>query len=302
MNRVVAADEDGVRLDRYVADHGALGRGRAKTLVEAGAVTVDGAVVERASHRVVMGETVVATIPDTAAPPVEADPSVPLTVVHEDDALIVVDKPAGIVVHPGAGRTGGTLADGLLARYPDLATVGPDHRPGIVHRLDRGTSGLMLVARTERVREALVEALAEHRIEREYQSVVWGRLDSARGVVDAPIGRSRRDPTKRAVVEDGRPARTHYEVEARYLEPAPATALACRLETGRTHQIRVHLAAIDHPVVADTAYGGARADIGLDRPFLHARRIAFDHPVTGRALQFSSPLPPDLGDARDRFS
>jgi 23S rRNA pseudouridine1911/1915/1917 synthase len=241
-------------------------------------------------------------LPADPPPPVAPDPSVAIEVVHEDRALIIVDKPAGLIVHPGAGRSGSTLADGLLARYPELVDVGPDHRPGIVHRLDRGTSGLLVVARTEQARTALVRALAERRIERGYQTVVWGRVGSARGIVDAPIGRSRRDPTKRAVVEDGREARTHYEVEARYDAPDQATLLACRLETGRTHQIRVHLAAIDHPVVADTAYGGARAEVGLDRPFLHARRLGLDHPVTGQAMLFTSELPLDLTEALDRFS
>jgi 23S rRNA pseudouridine1911/1915/1917 synthase len=298
----VADTEDGERLDRFVSAHAELSRSRAKAMVEAGAVTVSGAVVERASRRLTSGETVVAELPADPAPPVAADPSVTITVVHEDDALIIVDKPAGLVVHPGAGRSGGTLADGLLARYPELEGVGPDHRPGLVHRLDRGTSGLLVVARTEPARVALVGALAERRIERGYQTAVWGRVGAARGIIDAPIGRSRRDPTKRAVVEDGRAARTHYEVEVRYDAPEPATLLACRLETGRTHQIRVHLAAIDHPIVADTVYGGARVDVGLDRPFLHARRLSLDHPVTGEAMEFTSALPPDLVAAKARFS
>ena len=302
MNLVVLEAEDGERLDRFVSARAELSRSRAKAMVETGAVSVDGVVIDRASHRVTTGDTVEAELPAEPTSPVAADPSVPVTVVHEDDALVIVDKPAGLTVHPGAGRSGGTLADGLLARYPELVGVGPDHRPGIVHRLDRGTSGLLVVARTEPARLTLTEAMAERRIEREYQTVVWGRMGSARGVVDAPVGRSHRDPTKRAVVEDGRSARTHYEVEDRYDSPDDATLLRCRLETGRTHQIRVHLAAIDHPVVADTAYGGARSDVGLDRPFLHARRLVLDHPVTGEALEFTAPLPPDLQDALGRFS
>lgn len=301
MKLTVIEAENGERLDRFVATNLDLSRSRAKAMVEEGSVTVGGVAITRASHRLADGDTVVAELPDRPTPPVAADPSVPLTVVHEDEALIIVDKPAGLVVHPGSGRSGATLADGLLARYPELAGVGPDHRPGLVHRLDRGTSGLLVVARTEPSRVALVEALAARRIERLYKTVVWGRVGSTRGMVDAPIGRSRRDPTKRAVVEDGRPARTHYEVEGRFDRPEPATLLECRLETGRTHQIRVHLAAIDHPIVGDTAYGGARSDVGLDRPFLHAGRLGLDHPVTGETMSFSSELPADLVAARDCF-
>lgn len=302
MNREVGEDEAGERLDRFLAVHAGVSRSRAKELVESEAVRVDGAIADRASQRLAAGEAVVAEVPPDPGPSAEADPSVEVTVVHEDDGLLVVDKAAGVVVHPGAGRRGGTLADGLLARYPELAEVGPAGRPGIVHRLDRGTSGLLVVARQEPVRAALVEALAAHRIEREYQTLVWGRVGAGRGVVDAPIGRSRRNPTRQAVVEDGRPARTHYEVEARYDAPDEATLLACRLETGRTHQIRVHLRAIDHPVVADAAYGGARVDVGLVRPFLHSRRIRFEHPVTGESLELHSPLPEDLTTALARFS
>lgn len=302
MQLTVGDSEDGERLDRFLAVRAGLSRSRAKAAIDTGAVSVSGTTIERASHRLTAGETVAAEMPAEPVAPVAADPTVAVTVVHEDDALVVVDKPAGIVVHPGAGRSGGTLADGLLARYPELAGVGPDHRPGIVHRLDRGTSGLLVVARTEEVRVALAEALAARRIERGYQTLVWGRVGAARGIVDAPIGRSRRDPTKRAVVEGGRAARTHYEVETRFSEPEPATLLSCRLETGRTHQIRVHLAAIDHPVVADAAYGGARVDVDLDRPFLHARRLGLVHPVTGEAMEFTSALPPELVAARARFS
>ena len=302
MKVTVPDAEHGERLDRFLATHSDLSRSRVKALVEDGAVSVGDDAVTRASHRVSAGEVVMADLAMQPAPSVAADPSVEFTVMYQDDAIIVVDKPAGLVVHPGAGRTGGTLADGLVARFPELVGVGPEFRPGIVHRLDRGTSGLLVVARTEPAHAALTEAIRSHRVEREYQAMVWGRLGSARGTVDAPLGRSRRDPTKRAVVEDGRPARTHYEVESRFTEPEPATRLVCRLETGRTHQIRVHLAAIDHPVVADTAYGGRRVDVGLDRPFLHARRLGLEHPATGEALHFTSELPDDLATALSRFS
>lgn len=301
MIHVVEELQHGERLDRVIAEATGRSRREAKDLVVEGRVSVDGRTPTKASQPAVLGTTLSIDLPDPPASPVMADAEVRFDVIHEDEAIVVVDKPAGLVVHPGAGRTGGTLADGLLARYPQIEGVGPEHRPGIVHRLDRGTSGLLVVARTEAVRERLVGALAAREIERSYAALVWGRVGSARGVVDAPIGRSRRDPTKRAVVEDGRLARTHYAVEDRFDDPEEATLLECRLETGRTHQIRVHLAAIDHPVVADRPYGGALVDVGLERPFLHARRLAFAHPTTAKTMTFTAPLPADLEATLARF-
>ena len=216
------------------------------------------------------------------------------TVVHEDDQLIIVDKPAGLVVHPGAGNEHGTLVNGLLARYPELRGVGEDHRPGIVHRLDVGTSGLLAVARTERAYRELVAALASRDVGRVYRTLVWGHPANPVGVVEAPIGRDHRDPTRMAVVVDGRPSRTRYRVLRQYSTPVAASSVECRLETGRTHQIRVHLAAIGHPVVGDATYGGVRPGISCPRPFLHAARLELDHPVTGESLEFESPLPADL--------
>jgi 23S rRNA pseudouridine1911/1915/1917 synthase len=213
---------------------------------------------------------------------------------------VVVAKPAGLVVHPGAGHHGGTLVNGLLHRYPEVAGVGDPTRPGIVHRLDRDTSGLLVVARSERAHRALVAALAERRVEREYDALVWGVPDAPRGVVDAPIGRSDARRTRMAVREGGRDARTAYTLVESFASPR-CSLLRCRLETGRTHQIRVHLAAIGHPVVGDVAYGGARAGLALDRPFLHAGRLAFDHPVTGRRVELDEPLPADLAAVLDRL-
>ena len=213
--------------------------------------------------------------------------------VHADADVIVVDKPAGLVVHPGAGNEGGTLVNGLLHAFPELAAVGDPARPGIVHRLDRGTSGLLVVARTPAAYDALVGQLSRREVERRYAALVWGVPESGAGLVDAPVGRSPRDPTRMAVVAGGRDARTRYEVRTAFERPASAL-LTCRLETGRTHQIRVHLAAIGHPVVGDATYGGARAALALDRPFLHAEQLAFDHPTTGARLSFASALPADL--------
>jgi 23S rRNA pseudouridine1911/1915/1917 synthase len=214
--------------------------------------------------------------------------------VWEDADVVVVDKPPGLVVHPGAGQGEGTLVNGLLARHPELAGVGEAHRPGIVHRLDRDTSGLLVVALTPAAYTALVIALGERRVERRYAALVWGVPEAPRGVIDAPIGRSPRQPTRQAVVAGGRPARTRYEMRVRYDQPADLALLGCRLETGRTHQIRVHLASIGHPVVGDREYGGQRDALSVPRVFLHAEHLAFDHPVTGEALAFDSPLPPDL--------
>jgi 23S rRNA pseudouridine1911/1915/1917 synthase len=215
-------------------------------------------------------------------------------VVYTDDQVIVVDKPAGQVVHPGAGQTAGTLVNGLLALFPEIASVGSPERPGIVHRLDKGTSGLLVVARTPSAYDALVGQLAERTVERRYLALVWGRFDSAAGAVDAPVGRGFANPTRMAVSASGRPARTSYRVLQLFTQPANATLVACKLETGRTHQVRVHLAAIGHPVVGDDRYGGARPSIDPVRPFLHATQLGFDHPATGERLRFTSALPREL--------
>jgi 23S rRNA pseudouridine1911/1915/1917 synthase len=206
----------------------------------------------------------------------------------------VIDKPAGLVVHPGSGHPDGTLVNGLLALFPELAGVGEPHRPGIVHRLDVGTSGLLVVARTPAAYTNLVQALAGHRVERSYRALVWGRPANPIGVIDAPIGRDHRDPTRMGVVVDGRPARTEYRVLRGFRVPAEVTSLLCRLQTGRTHQIRVHLAAIGHPVVGDGTYGGIRDHLQVSRPFLHAAALELHHPVSHEVLHFASPLPADL--------
>jgi 23S rRNA pseudouridine1911/1915/1917 synthase len=220
-------------------------------------------------------------------------------VVHEDADVLVIDKPAGLVVHPGAGNVSGTLVHGLVSRYPEIATVGEPDRPGIVHRLDRDTSGLLVVARTEAARARLVADLAARRVERIYLALVHGSPESDAGLVDAPVGRSARQPTKMTVTERGREARTAYEVLQRWPDPG-CSLLRCRLETGRTHQIRVHLAAIGHPVVGDDTYdGGRKRPVAVPRLFLHATRLAFTHPTTGEPMQFESPLPADLQSILD---
>jgi len=294
-DEVVPAALAGERLDRLVAMVVGCSRAQAAVLVDDGAVTVGGAVCTSRSVKLAEGDEVVIEAAGAVADVALAgDPSVPVHVVYEDDDVIVVDKPADLVVHPGAGNDTGTLVQGLLARYPEIAAVGQPDRPGIVHRLDRGTSGLLVVARSQPAYEALVAALSTHEVEREYKALVWGHPEATSGLVDAPIGRSTREPTRMAVSNRGREARTRYDVEATYDEPVPVALLTCRLETGRTHQIRVHLQAIGHPVVGDSRYDGLREAIPLRRPFLHAARLAFAHPVTGEPMSFTSPLTPDL--------
>jgi 23S rRNA pseudouridine1911/1915/1917 synthase len=290
----------GERLDRAVALLTGWSRREVQELVGEGAVLVDGARVAK-SHRLDAGSVIeLRGAPAVAGRPL-GEPDLEVVVRHEDPDLVVVAKPAGLVVHPGAGHPDGTLVNGLLARYPEIAEVGDPARPGIVHRLDRDTSGLMVVARTQPAYDGLVAMLAARDVERRYEALVWGVPEAARGVVDAPIGRSVRQPTRMAVREGGRPARTAYEVVATYAEPALAR-LECRLETGRTHQIRVHLQAIGHPVVGDPVYGGRRDSAPLDRPFLHAGRLAFVHPVSGREVEVEEPLAPELVALLDRLA
>lgn len=289
----------GERIDRIVAMVTDVSRTEAARLVAAGAVQLDGTVAKRGADRLVAACEMAIEL-DEAAPAVALlpDPSIAIPSVYVDDDVIVVDKPADLVVHPGAGHTMGTLANGLVAAYPEIATVGDIERPGIVHRLDRGTSGLLMVARSAVAYESLTEQLAERTVDRQYRTLVWGHVESPRGVVDAPIGRSTKHPTKMAVTEKGKPARTRYEVERAYDEPVAVTELACRLETGRTHQIRVHMAAIGHSVVGDERYRGVRQSLACPRPFLHAEMLGFDHPVSGERLEFTSELPADLAEIR----
>lgn len=295
IDEIVPAALDGERLDRVVAIVTGASRADAAVLVAAGGAEIDGVVVTSGKVRLRDGQQV-RVDPDKLprAEPPAADPSVVFTVVHADDDVVVIDKPAGLVVHPGAGNTTGTLVNGLLARFPEMASVGQWDRPGIVHRLDVGTSGLMVAARSDAAYHLLVAALSAHEVERTYRTLVWGVPASPVGVIDAPIGRDHRDPMRMAVVADGKVARTRYRVLRRYRDPHEVAEVRCRLETGRTHQIRVHLAAIGHPVVGDATYGGARVGIDVARPMLHAEALAFRHPLGGDLLSFTSPLPADM--------
>lgn len=295
---VVPAALAGERVDRAVALLTGWSRAEVQELIDDGSVLVDGTRVIK-SRRLVEGDVI-----DLLAEPqpvgLPQPQRIPVVVVSEDADVIVVDKPAGIIVHPGAGHPDGTLVNGLLDRYPELADVGDPARPGIVHRLDANTSGLLAVARTQVAYEALVAALAARTVDRGYLALVWGTPESGSGLVDAPIGRSVRRPTRMAIREGGRQARTRYSVERSFEDP-DVSLLRCTLETGRTHQIRVHLAAINHPVVGDPAYGGIRSGVDIARPFLHAATLAFDHPVTGEPQRFVSELPPDLVRVLDQL-
>jgi len=301
---------DGVRVDRAVALLADISRSAVDGLIEGGWVQVDGVTVHARSRPLREGELLAVELgEEEVVPPPQADESVVFGVVYADADIVVVDKPAGLVVHPGAGHRTGTLVNGVLSQFPDLATladeVGADpERPGIVHRLDRGTSGLLVVARNAGAYRSLVAQLGERTVSRRYRALVLGEVDGESGVVDAPIGRSITSPTRMAVSRKGKEARTRYRVEQRFTEPVPATLLEATLETGRTHQIRVHLSAIGHPVVGDRVYSRGRTlpGVTVSRPFLHAYALAFDHPVTGERMEWSSPLPADLRAELERLS
>ena len=286
--RFDVADEDaGSRLDRALAARTEIAsRSVAERLLQEGAVLVDG-VARPKSHRLEAGSLIEVELP-AAGENVQPQP-VTVPVPFEDEHLLVVEKPAGLTVHPGAGNRSGTLA-GQLVTLGARGGGEPD-RPGIVHRLDRETSGLLVVARSEQAYAALQDAIRRRDVQRNYLALVRGRPRSRTGRIDAPIGRDRRDPTKRSLdTDEPREAVTHFEVEETMTEHA---LLDVRLETGRTHQIRVHLAAIDLPVSGDPQYG-VRGDLGLTRQFLHAHRLRFAHPVTGEEVALSSDLPDDL--------
>jgi len=288
---VAGSGDEGKRLDVRLAAEPAVGsRAKAQRLIDAGLVTVDGRPRPK-SHSLAAGEAVEAR-PEPPPAPVDeaAGEGVPFEVVYEDEHLLVVDKPAGVVVHPAAGHATGTLSQALAARG---AGGGDPERPGIVHRLDRDTSGLLVVAKSEAVHRALQELIRRRELEREYLALVEGR-PARSGTVDAPVGRDRVDRKLVSTRTDApRPARTHFEIA----EELPRTSLlSVRLETGRTHQIRAHMAAIGHPVVGDSAYGGGKAGqrLGLTRQFLHSRKVRFRHPVTGALIGCESKLPLDL--------
>ena len=291
------------RLDRFVSARLDLSRTRVQGLLEDGRVTVDGRAAKK-SERVVPGEVVQVVVPPAEPVAIQAE-EIPLDLVYEDEQLAVVNKPPGMVVHPAPGHRTGTLVNALLWRIPDLEGVGGRLRPGIVHRLDRDTSGLLVVAKTDTAHRALSNALKRRRIRRVYLAAAWGHLDESPLTIDAPIGRDRKDRKRMAVVPEGRSAVTRIRVRERW---SRADLLDVALQTGRTHQIRVHLAHVGHPVVGDATYGsGWERGMGgpdrvwarelarrVPRQFLHAADLAFDHPLSGARLRFRAELPADL--------
>ena len=284
--------EDGdVRLDQYLAslDLG-LTRSRLRQLIDSGDVLVNGAAV-KAAHRVRPGDRVRVSVPPPR-PSVAVPQDIPLTVVYQDADLVVIDKPAGLAAHPGPGHPDRTLVNGLLALCPDIQGIGGQIRPGIVHRLDKDTSGLMMAAKTEAAHHHLSQQIKDRTVQKGYLALVVGVPSPDSGVIDAPIGRDPRRRTRMAVTADGRESRTGYRV----LECAGRfTLLELQLHTGRTHQARVHLSWLGHPLLGDSVYG--RRSPLLPRHFLHAHSLAFAHPSTGESLQFRSPLPRDLETA-----
>jgi 23S rRNA pseudouridine1911/1915/1917 synthase len=281
----------GMRLDRWlVSAIPELSRARVQTLIDGGHVRVGGA-VRKSAHKLRGGEDVELEIPPS--PPEELAPeAIALAIVHEDPAVLVIDKPAGMVVHPGAGVFSGTLAAAALAHAPQIAGVGGPRRPGVVHRLDKGTSGLIVVAKTQAAYLALVSQLAARDVTREYLAIVHGRIAADQGRIDAPIGRDPHHRQRMAVRSDGkgRRAATRFRVRERF---AAFSLVECRLETGRTHQIRVHLASRGHPIVGDETYGRGqpRPPVPLEGVALHAARLAFLHPITHTRMEFTAPLP-----------
>jgi 23S rRNA pseudouridine1911/1915/1917 synthase len=295
MKHLVPPDLAGERADKIVAVVAGLSRSAARDLIDSDLVTLGGQSVEP-RQRLAVGLELDIEIPaESGLQPEE----VPFAVWYEDDQVAVVEKPAGMVVHPGAGQATGTLAAGLLARWPGLEGVGQTDRWGIVHRLDREVSGVLVVALTVPAYETLTESLARRSVARHYLALAWGDFDSATGTIDAPIGRDPRYPARMKVQVEGRPSRTHYRRTGHWSQEG-LSMLEVRLETGRTHQIRVHLASIGHPVVGDRVYGRPGPP-GVDplRVWLHAAHLDFDHPVTGERISVDSPLPEDLQASLD---
>ena len=285
-----ATEHAGVRLDAFLSADGALTRSQAARLIAEGRVRVNGKPAAK-SARLSGGETVTVDVPqlrETALPPQD----IPLDVVYEDDDVIVVNKPTGLVVHPAPGHPDGTLVNALLHHCGDsLSGIGGEKRPGIVHRIDRDTSGLIIAAKNDAAHLALSAQLKDHSLSRTYECLVTGNMKQDSGTVDAPIGRSSADRKKMAVVPTRRRAVTHWEVVARY---PGVTHLRCRLETGRTHQIRVHMAYIGHPILGDTVYGAKKPVPGLTGQCLHAAGLRFIHPRTGEPVELHCPLPPEF--------
>lgn len=295
---VVPVELDGERADKVIAVLLDVARSESRGAFDAGRVSIGGHIV-KPGQRVARGDEIeVDLVVSTVG--IVADPSVPFSVVYEDADLVIVDKPVGVVVHPPSDRAAPSLVHGLIARYPEIVGVGVDGRWGIVHRLDRDTSGLLVVARTGRAHDALSSLMRSRRVSRRYLALVSGAFDAATGTIDAPIGRDPSNPTRMRIDRAGRKSITHYRRLATWVD-RDLSLVYVALETGRTHQIRVHMQAIDHPIVGDPSYGrpGGAADPG--RPWLHAHRLVFDHPFSDRSVDVTAELPADLVDSLARI-
>ncbi|HTP09161.1 MAG TPA: RluA family pseudouridine synthase [Anaerolineae bacterium] len=295
---LVEAGEGG-RLDRLVAGRVAdLSRTAVQRLIDDGFITLNGSIC-KASDKVEQGDVIVVRVP----PPVPAEliaEDIPLTIVYEDDDVVVIDKPAGLVVHPAAGHDSGTLVNALLGHIPDLEGIGGEVRPGIVHRLDKDTSGLIIAAKNDRALQFLQEQFKSRTIKKMYLALVEGIVEPREGIIDAPIGRSKTDRKKMAVTREGRSARTRYRVRQIYRQP-DLSLVEAYPETGRTHQIRVHFAWVKHPLVGDEVYGRQRSIVLIERHFLHAAALALTLP-NGEAHTFTSKLPDDLQDVLNQLT
>ena len=293
---------DGERVDRVIAFFSGLSRSKVSDLISKRLILRNGIPIKKGSEIVHTNDEIsMPNLVDEAVEEIASDESIDFEVVFEDDSVIVVSKPSGLIVHPGSGIANGTLVNGLAAQFPDLREIGDPSRLGLVHRLDKGTSGLLIVARTPEALENLKFQMQERHVHRQYFAIVAGHVESNKGVVDAPLGRDPKNPLKRAVINSGKYARTHYEIDQKYESPFKVSILNCRLETGRTHQIRVHLAAIGHPVLGDELYGGRTSFNIENRLALHAKMLTFLHPKTKNLMNFESPLPAELTSMKDTF-
>jgi 23S rRNA pseudouridine1911/1915/1917 synthase len=290
-------ESDDERLDKAISTHAPnLSRASAQRLIKDGAATVNGR-PSKPSYRVQAGDEIVVHIP-IELPEQVLPEDIPLDIVYEDEVLLVIDKPAGMVVHPGAGHTSGTLVNAVLAHCPQLTDVGGADRAGIVHRLDKDTSGLILVAKDDATHSALQRQFKRRQVAKTYLALVEGQVQPREGIIEAPIGRDKRQRKKMAVVRRGREAQTMYRI-IEYL--ADHTLLEVRPHTGRTHQVRVHLAWLGYPIVGDAVYGHRRQRLLRSRHFLHAARLRFTHPATGKEIEFEAPLPPKLTNVLDQL-
>lgn len=303
----VHSNEAGMRIDKFLASKVSnLSRSRAKNLIEEGFVKIDGQHVIVPKKKLLANDKITLTLPE--AKPIELKPEpIPLDIVYEDQHLIIINKQAGLIVHPGAGNLTGTLVHGLLAKCDDLSGIGGKIRPGIVHRLDKDTSGLIIIAKNDRSHQLLTEKFQKRQIEKRYLAIIAGKMDDRAGVIDLPIGRHTKNRTKMAVdFRNGRAAQTSYET---IKELGPHQLLELRLHTGRTHQIRVHLSHMKHPILGDRTYRGptrlktlSGMEMKISRQMLHAKSLAFDHPITGQNICLKAPVPKDMKDVIDILS